>query len=121
MSKIIEIDQAAWKEWVGTRPPIVQELCERLPPDRIYLLKSSGHRVTLYSYSENGTVTVNVTGEYNAVTFDRQVFGIKPDDLEECDLPASDQPIGTLLTEDAEVEAFIDFIRPVVLAARDKE
>ena len=57
-------------------------------------MKSTGHRVTMYSYSENGTVTVNVTGDYNVVVFERQVFGISPDDLEECDLPAPGEFLG---------------------------
>lgn len=120
MAKILDIDEAAWAEWVAGRPECVRVLCERLPPDRLYLLKSSGHRVTLHSYSENGTVTVNVTGDYNIVTFDRQVFGIKPEDLEECDLPPEGCMLGTMLTEDAEVKAFIDEIRPAVLAKRNR-
>lgn len=109
MAKIRDdLDQAAWDAWVATRPACVQALCKRLPPDRLYLLKSSGHRVFMYSYSENGTVTVCVTGRYNAVTFERRVFGIKPEELEECDLPGADEPLGTLLTERKDVDAFID-------------
>ena len=50
--------------------------------------------------------------------FDRQVFGVGVDDLEECDFPASDEPIGTLLTEQADVDSYIDAVRPAVLAAR---
>lgn len=94
MAIIRELDQAAWNEWVSKRPVVVQELCRRLPPDRLYLMKSSGHRVTLCSYDEDGTVTVNVTGEYNRVLFSRSVFGISPDDLEECDLPGPDEDVG---------------------------
>ena len=115
MAKIAEIDQDAWNEWVAGRPPVVQEMCAKLPPDRLYLLTPTGQRVTLVSYSENGTVTVAVTGGYNAVTFDRQVFGINPDDLTECDLPGEDEWLGTLLTEAADVDEFIDVIRPSVL------
>jgi hypothetical protein len=107
MAKIREMDQAAWKAWVATRPECVRVLCERLPPDRLYLLKSSGHRVFMYSYQENGTVTVCVTGEYNALTFERLVFGISPDDLEECDLPGPDEVLGAVLTEQEDVDAFI--------------
>ena len=84
MAKVAELDMVAFNAWVETRPPVVQALCERLPPDRLYRLKSSGHRVTLRSYCEDGTVTVNVTGQYNALAFDRYVFGIAPADLEEC-------------------------------------
>lgn len=117
MAKITEIDQEAWAAWVATRPECVQVLCERLPPDRLYRLKPTGQRVTLHSYSENGTVTVDISGEYNLITFDRQVFGINPDDLEECDVPAGEL-LGTLIVQDADVEAFIDEVRPSVLAAR---
>lgn len=121
MAKIIEWakeQEEAWREWVETRPTTIQDLCRRLSPDRLYLLKTSGHRVTLYSFSEDGTVTVNVSGEYNALAFDRQVFGVSPDDLEECDLPGTDEVIGTVLTEAQDVEAFIDIIRPEVLKSR---
>jgi hypothetical protein len=108
MAKIQELDQAAWDEWVATRPACVQALCKRLPPDRLYLLKSSKHRVFLHSYSEDGTVTVCVTGDYNAVTFERRVFGVSPGDLEECDLPGQDEVLGVLLTEQKDVDAFIE-------------
>ena len=122
MAKIIEWSEEqekAWEDWVSTRPQIIQDLCERFPPYNLYRLKSSGHRVTLYSYSEDGTITVNVSGEYNAVTFDRQVFGIKPEDLEECDLPGTDEWIGTVLTGEEDVKEFIDRVRPSVLADRN--
>lgn len=107
MAKIADLDETAWQEWVNSRPPIVKAMCERLPPDRLYRMKSTGQRVTVHSFSENRTVTVNITGQYNAIMFDRQVFGIDPDDLEECDLPPSDEPIGTLLTEEADLDAYI--------------
>lgn len=119
MAKVGEMDEAGWNAWVATRPPVIQAMCAKLPPDRLYRMKSTGQRVTLHSYSENETVTVDITGEYNATMFDRQVFGVAADDLEECDLPASDEPIGTLLTEEAEVEAYIDLTRPAILAGRD--
>lgn len=122
MAKIIkwtEGQEKAWDSWVSTRPPIIKDLCKRFPPYKLYHLKSSGHRVTLHSYSENGTITVNVSGEYNAVMFDRQVFGIKPEDLEECDMPRTDEAIGTVLTQEEDVKAFIDMVRPSVLADRN--
>ncbi len=111
MAKIQEIDEVAWREWVASRPESVQKLCRQLPLGRLYRLKTSGHRVTLYSYAEDGTVTVNVTGEYNAVTFERQVFGIKPEDLEECDLPEPGELLGTMLTDPKDVEAFCAIVR----------
>jgi len=111
------MDWDAWREWVATRPLSVQALCDRLPPDRLYSLKSSNHKVTIYSYSEDGTVTVNVSGDFNAVIFERQVFGIKPEDLEECDLPPADAILGAVLTDEASIEAVL----PLMRAAMGKE
>ena len=122
MAKVIEWSKEqkkAWEEWVASRPQIIKDLCDLYPPYNLYRLKSSGHRVTLYSYSEDGTVTVNVSGEYNAVMFDWQVFGIKPEDLEECDLPKHDEVLGTALAEEEDVIKFVDRIRPSILANRN--
>lgn len=118
MAKITEIDEAEWAEWVKTRPPVVQELCRRFPPNRLYRLRTTGQRVTLYSYNEDGTVTVNVTGEYNRIIYARRVFGVSPDDLEECDLPVEGEPLGEMLTDEADIKKYIDAIRPAVLATR---
>jgi hypothetical protein len=102
MALIIEWNEEqrhTWDEWVASRPSVIREMCEKFPPNRLYQLKSTNQRVTLHSYSTDGTMTVNVTGEYNAVIFERQVFGIRPDDLVECDLPQSTDPLGALLTD----------------------
>ena len=104
-----------WDEWVTARPPVIQDLCKRFPPYNLYRLKNTDHKVTLASYAEDGTLMVNITGEYNAVMFDRQVFGIEPNDLEECALPKPDEVLGTVLTEKDEIEAHINKIRPQVL------
>ena len=99
MAKAIELtpeQTREWDAWVQSRPTIIQELCRRFPPDRLYRLKSSGHRVTLHSYSEDETMTVNVTGDYNFVAFEWRVFGISPTDLEECDLPSAGEMTGSL-------------------------
>lgn len=83
-----------WADWVATRPEIVQDMCKKFPPNRLYRLSPNGNRVTIYSYSEDGTMTVSVTGEFNRVVFSRNVFGIKPEDLEECDLPDEGENLG---------------------------
>lgn len=112
MAKINDgFKQAEFDAWVATRPPVIQEMCRRLPPDRLYLIKSTGQRCTLHSYSENGTVTVDITGQYNRILYDRRVFGVDAGELEECDFPASDEPIGTILTTPEEVEAHITMRR----------
>ena len=76
-----------WKDWVATRPPVVRAIAERIDPWTLYRMRKTGKRVTLRSISENGTVSVNVTGQFYAVMFGRSVFGVNPDDLEPCDLP----------------------------------
>ena len=97
MAKIIEMDEDAWRAWVNSRPPVIQKLCAELPPDRLYRIKPSGHRATMVSYCEDGTVTVAVTGRYNAVLFERNVFGIKPSDLEECEVPSDDEILSSAI------------------------
>lgn len=118
MAKIHEWDQAEWDRWVAERPPVVQELCRRFPPNTLYRMKSTGERVTMLGYNEKGTVTVAVSGQYNQVVFERNVFGVPPDDLEECDFPGPDEPLGTLLTENEDIEAFVEhakaFMRKMV-------
>lgn len=106
-------DEASWNEFVRTRPDVVRRIAERLKPWELYRLKTTGQRVTLYSISEDGTVTVDITGEYNATLFDCQVFGINPDDLEPCDLPASGEVTGTMMTPE-QVDDNIDALRVAI-------
>jgi len=47
-------------------------------------------------YGDDGTIIVTVSGKYNFVMFERNVFGIKPEDLEECDLPSEGEKVGTV-------------------------
>ena len=92
-------EKIQWDEWVATRPPVVQDLCARFPPNRLYLLKSSNHRVFVTSYSEDGTMRVCVSGQFNRTLFGRDVFGVEPADLEECDLPGPDEDVGDTAAE----------------------
>lgn len=89
---------AAWSAWVAERPPSVRTVAERFFPWKLYRLRSSGHRVTIHSFDvgvdDSITLKVDVTGEFNFVAFERRVFGIAPDDLEECDLPSEDEQLG---------------------------
>lgn len=94
---------------------MVRDLCERFPPNRLFLLKSTGQRVTIVSYFENGTLKVDVSASFNQVLFEREVFGISPDDLEECDLPGMDVPTGAAMSPqeaDANIDALRCLIRP---------
>lgn len=117
-------EESAWKEWVSKRPENVRRVAEHLEPWTLYRMKSTGHRVTLISFDEheNGGVTlrVRVGAEHNYLTFERQVFGISPDDLEPCELPGKDEPLGAIFTTDDEIDRFINAARPAVLIERKK-
>ena len=96
-----DIQKSEWDEWVKARPDRIREVAERFYPWKLYRLKNSGHRVLIHSIDEPAdnsepTLKVLVTGQFNAVCFDRMVFGIKPSDLEECDLPSPDEITGSL-------------------------
>lgn len=93
--------------WLATRPTVIQELAAQFTGDRLYRLKSTGHRVTIYSYLEDGTMTVLVTGKYNRVMFERRVFGIKPEELVECDLPSENEVLGTILTVQGDIDDYL--------------
>lgn len=94
----------AWRDWVNSRPPSVRSALAGKDPWTLYHMKSTGHRVALYSASEDGTLTVTVSGKYNAVLMERNVFGISPDDLTECDAPGADEPVGVMLSPDQRTE-----------------
>lgn len=81
--------------WLRGRPSVIQAMVARTPPGRLYRLTTSGHRVYVYSYDEDGTLTVVVDGRYNAVLFERRVFGIRPEDLVECALPEPHELVGS--------------------------
>lgn len=94
---------AAWKAWLSDRPQVIKDMVAKhgLDPWTLYRLKSTNprvyvQRVYVVSLFEDGTVKVGVTGEFNLLTHERNVFGIDPADLEECDLPRDDEPLGSL-------------------------
>jgi len=87
-----------WKKWAAKRPPVIRALAERFDPWTLYRL-DGGDRVHVLSFCEDGTVTVAVTRHFNLVIFERQVFGIHPEQLSECDLPSKDEPTGVLIPE----------------------
>lgn len=112
MAKIKELELGTdWYDWVASRPECIQTMCRQFPPDRLYRIKNTGHRVTLYSYSEDNTMTVIVAGEYNLISFPRKVFGIKPDDLKECDLPPKCEQLGAAITDPDEIQEYMEHIK----------
>jgi hypothetical protein len=89
----------AWEEWLASRPDAVRAVLERIKPWKLYRLKTTGHRVVVSCVDEEVgggiSLKVIVSGQFNVVAFERTVFGIDPDDLEECDLPAPGEPLGS--------------------------
>src|SRR5678816_4355857 len=89
----------SFAEWRATRPKVVQDLIDKLPMWTLFMLKETRHRCTIYSYNEDGTVSVAITGGYNLINYGRRVFGIHPEDLVECDLPAPGELVGALFNK----------------------
>jgi hypothetical protein len=89
MAKLGEMtpkQESDWLEWASERPIQIREICRRFRPDTLYRLKPTGQRGTIYSVSENGTVTMDFHAEFNPLScIGMQVFGLNPDDIEECD------------------------------------
>ena len=106
-------EEAEWKEWVASRPAAVRAIAERFDPWTLYRMKSSGFRVTVRSFSEDGTLTVDVSGDYNHVLYEHSAFGIDPNDLEPCELPSPGEPLGSVLT-DEEFEQNIEALRVLI-------
>lgn len=102
-----------WAEWVAELPPVVRTVAERFFPWELYRMKSTGQRVTVAAFNEDGTLRVDVRGDFNFVWNERSVFGIDPDDLEPCDIPPEDELTGSILTGD-QVEENIDALRMLV-------
>lgn len=120
MARIIEPteeQERGYREWVASRPEHVRAVAERFEPWSLYRIGPNGHRVTLLSFGEEKdgsvTLTVNVSAEFNMVMFERQVFGVKPEDLEPCDLPAADEILGAMIPTD-QVDDHIDDLRLMV-------
>lgn len=96
-------EEKEYWDWVVSRPENVRRVAEKFDPWSLYRMKSTGHLVTLFSFNEaedRVTVTVTVSGDYNLVVFERNVFGIDPDDLEPCEPPLQDENCGALLDQD---------------------
>ena len=110
-----------WETWLRGRPAIIHTLAQRFPPYNLYRLKRTGQRCTIHSYNEGGTLTVAVTGQWNQVMFDRHVFGVAPENLEEAELPGPDELHGTVLTDPEEIATFVDLTRPAVLRDRERD
>jgi len=86
LGKMSAKQEREWLSWANERPSLVRDLCLRFRPDTLYRLKTTGQRGIIYSVSEDRTVTMDFLGEFNPLSFvDLQVFGLDPNDIEECD------------------------------------
>lgn len=93
-----EFDESGFDAWLATAPPVIQESARKVRPNRLYRL-ASGHRAYVYSWNEDGTVTMIVDGRFNRVLFGRQVFGIPADEPVECELPTEGEDVGDTADE----------------------
>lgn len=64
-------------DWLDTRPQLIQELGKKYPPWLPYTL--NGKPCQLYSYCEDGTVTVNTSDIFGITHYN--VFGVNPEEL----------------------------------------
>jgi hypothetical protein len=94
-----DFDWPGFNAWLADRPQSIQDLAARFPPDRLFRIATTGKRGYVYSYSEDGTMTLAVTGQFNRVLFGQRVFGLTPEDLTECDLPETGEVLGDIAQE----------------------
>jgi hypothetical protein len=123
MAEIIKLSpeqRASYEAWIAARPPEIQAMIRSHPPIKLYRLATTGQRVTIDSYAEDGTVAVILSGRYNVVVMDRRVFNIPLSELTECELPVPDESTGTALFDPVQVERFIEASRPYVLSIAQK-
>ena len=112
-----------WDEWVSERPKAVRENSPAVRSQTVEALpapwvRTPGHALYFRSMPEaGGRFAAHAQGGRqrtfpNLLAFGpRRVFGIKPEDLEECDLPSEDAPLGSILSGD-EVSAAVDGVSP---------
>ena len=116
MARIFEPPQEqvdSFNAWADSLPEPAHANAKKFPPWELFRMKSTGQRVTLNGCNDNGTISVTVSGKYNAVLAERIVFGVDPADLEPCDLPEPHEPTGTLLSQQ-DVADNIDKLRVLI-------
>lgn len=71
-----------FKTWARSRPSSVRWMTRTLKPWNRYRIKATGQLCQMYSYSEDGTVTVVAADRIFGWALPLRVFGLKPIDLE---------------------------------------
>lgn len=96
MARVIEVgleEEAKYRAWVAERPEAIRAIAERFDPWSLYRVRRTGQRVLVSGFFEDGSMSVFVSADFNEVRegMPREflVFGIVPDDLEPCELPAA--------------------------------
>jgi len=78
-----------WQQWISKRPKVIRDLAKRVPPDYIYRIKATRQECAIVSYYEDGTLKVWVNSWFpvfvpdEPAQFGYEVFGYKPEDLEQ--------------------------------------
>jgi len=93
MKKNLTIELIRESAFYKTRPKKIQELIEKVPPTHEYQITETGHVCSIYSYAEDGTLTVvrevnemdKLTGKIADNITHINVFGLKPEDLTKLD------------------------------------
>lgn len=107
-----------WQEWLSDRPAVIRDLATRFHPAKLYLLKTTGQKGTIESFGEDGTIRMQFDGRFCKVVFAKSVFGLKPDDIEECELPGPDEEVGNYCEEnDIDPDEIIPEIRAKMIDA----
>lgn len=76
-------DNPEFMEWFDDRPPAIQEVIRKYPPNRTYKLYDGVFDVTLHSYDEELDGSISLQIDVHSPFFPRRVFGVKPADLTE--------------------------------------
>jgi hypothetical protein len=106
-----EFDEEEYLKWANSRPPVVKKLALKFRPHILYKIKSSGHYGWVYAISEEGTLTIGISSEFNkGLMFNRTVFGIPPEDLEEATELPKGTPEPVLKTAD-EIQTYLGMLR----------
>ncbi|MCK5923538.1 MAG: hypothetical protein KAG66_21565 [Methylococcales bacterium] len=91
-------------EWAKGLPDKARRSALSHPAVQLYRDARTGHRVYIDSYANDGTVTIVVSGQFNHVAMERNVFGIDVSSLSPCDPPSEDEPVGVTLSDDEQLE-----------------
>lgn len=88
MGKIFELNLDTWNAWLSDKPDHIKNLCGRFPPDRLYLMKSTGYRVIITAYGDGDIFVVTASNVFNpTLRYSMRISGVPSKELEECDVP----------------------------------